>query len=293
MILASRSLPMIPSRLSVSSLVLALVLTTAGCASAVPTRTAEVAAVPASAAAPAFWQGFRDHPHGYLTADNAPNAANFLPPPPAEGSPREQADIVAYRALRSLEGSERWAIARADNEIETPGAPRAFDCALGFKFEPEKTPTLTMLLGRMLGDLETIQTPAKRGWFRKRPFVVEPLPTCIAPETWLAASGSYPSGHSALGWAWALVLAEMAPDRADPILRRGLAYGESRAVCGVHYVSDVEAGRIVGAAMVARLKADPGFQADFARAKEEFDAARAASKEATSACPAALMQPLM
>ncbi|WP_312734370.1 phosphatase PAP2 family protein [Brevundimonas sp.] len=284
---------MIPSRLSVSSLVLALVLTTAGCASAVPTRTAEVAAVPASAAAPAFWQGFRDHPHGYLTADNAPNAANFLPPPPAEGSPREQADIVAYRALRSLEGSERWAIARADNEIETPGAPRAFDCALGFKFEPEKTPTLTMLLGRMLGDLETIQTPAKRGWFRKRPFVVEPLPTCIAPETWLAASGSYPSGHSALGWAWALVLAEMAPDRADPILRRGLAYGESRAVCGVHYVSDVEAGRIVGAAMVARLKADPGFQADFARAKEEFDAARAASKEATSACPAALMQPLM
>lgn len=284
---------MIPSRLSVSSLVLALVLTTAGCASAVPTRTAEVAAVPASAAAPAFWQGFRDHPHGYLTADNAPNAANFLPPPPAEGSPREQADIVAYRALRSLEGGERWAIARADNEIETPGAPRAFDCALGFKFEPEKTPTLTMLLGRMLGDLETIQTPAKRGWFRKRPFVVEPLPTCIAPETWLAASGSYPSGHSALGWAWALVLAEMAPDRADPILRRGLAYGESRAVCGVHYVSDVEAGRIVGAAMVARLKADPGFQADFARAKEEFDAARAASKEATSACPASLMQPLM
>ena len=284
---------MIPSRLSVSPLVLALVLTTAGCASAVPTRTAEVAAVPASAAAPAFWQGFRDHPHGYLTADNAPNAANFLPPPPAEGSPREQADIVAYRALRSLEGGERWAIARADNEIETPGAPRAFDCALGFKFEPEKTPTLTMLLGRMLGDLETIQTPAKRGWFRKRPFVVEPLPTCIAPETWLAASGSYPSGHSALGWAWALVLAEMAPDRADPILRRGLAYGESRAVCGVHYVSDVEAGRIVGAAMVARLKADPGFQADFARAKEEFDAARAASKEATTACPAALMQPLM
>ena len=284
---------MIPSRLSVSSLVLALVLTTAGCASAVPTRTAEVAAVPASAAAPAFWQGFRDHPHGYLTADNAPNAANFLPPPPAEGSPREQADIVAYRALRSLEGGERWAIARADNEIETPGAPRAFDCALGFKFEPEKTPTLTMLLGRMLGDLETIQTPAKRGWFRKRPFVVEPLPTCIAPETWLAASGSYPSGHSALGWAWALVLAEMAPDRADPILRRGLAYGESRAVCGVHYVSDVEAGRIVGAAMVARLKADPGFQADFARAKEEFDAARAASKEATPACPAALTQPLM
>ena len=45
-----------------------------------------------------------------------------------------------------------------------------------------------------------------------------------------------------MGWAWALILSELAPDRADAILARGLAYGESRAVCGVHYASDVEAG---------------------------------------------------
>jgi len=267
------------------SLALAVGSALGSCARAVPTQTAAIATPVAPAA---FWAGFQDHPHGYLTAENAPNAANFLPPPPEEGSVREQADIAAYRAMRALEGTERWEIARADNEIETPGAPRAFDCALGFKFEPERMPTLTLLFGKMLGDLEMIQTPAKRGWFRKRPFVVEPLPTCIAPETWLAASGSYPSGHSALSWAWALVLTEMAPDRADLILRRGLAYGESRAVCGVHYVSDVEAGRIVGGVIVARLKADPGFQADFARAKEEFDAARAAATETTAACPASL-----
>ncbi|WP_303698568.1 acid phosphatase [Brevundimonas naejangsanensis] len=271
-------------RLASSLIAMSLALALGGCAGAVSTQTAAV-----DAPAPVtFWEGFRDHPHGYLTPENTPNAANFLPPPPEEGSLREQADIAAYRAMRSLEGTERWAIARADNEIETPGAPRAFDCALGFKFEPEKMPTLTLLMGKMLGDLEMIQTPAKKGYFRKRPFVVEPLPTCITPETWLAASGSYPSGHSALGWAWALVLAELAPDRADAILRRGLAYGESRAVCGVHYPSDVEAGRIVGATIVTRLKADPAFQADFAKAKEEFEAARAAATEATAACPASL-----
>ena len=94
-------------------------------------------------------------------------------------------------------------------------------------------PVLTRLLGRMLGDLETVQTPAKRGFIRPRPFVTEPAETCITPEPWLAASGSYPSGHSALGWAWALVLSEMAPDRADEILARGLAYGESRAISDV------------------------------------------------------------
>lgn len=277
-------------RLSSSRVALSLSVALGGCVGAVQTQTQTAATAVVPAAPVVFWQGFRDHPHGYLTAENTPNAANFLPPPPEEGSAREQADMAAYRAMRALEGSERWAIARADNEIETPGAPRAFDCALGFAFEPEAMPTLTLLLGKMLGDLEMIQTPVKRGQFRKRPFVVEPLPTCIVPETWLAASGSYPSGHSALGWAWALVLAELAPDRADAILRRGLAYGESRAVCGVHYPSDVEAGRIVGGVIVARLKADPAFQADFARAKQEFDAARAAATEATAACPASLMR---
>lgn len=272
-------------RLASSLIATGFALALGGCAGAVSTQTA---AVVAPAAPVTFWDGFRDHPHGYLTAENTPNAANFLPPPPEEGSLREEADIAAYREMRALEGTERWEIARADNEIETPGAPRAFDCALGFKFQPEQMPTLTLLMGKMLGDLEMIQTPAKKGYFRKRPFVVEPLPTCIAPETWLAASGSYPSGHSALGWAWSLVLAELAPDRADAILRRGLAYGESRAVCGVHYPSDVEAGRIVGGVIVTRLKADPGFQADFAKAKEEFDAASAAATEATAACPASL-----
>ena len=276
--------PMPLARLSAAALAAAFVL--GGCAGQVEAPQA-VAAVPASGPV-TFWTGFRDHPHGYLTAENTPNAANFLPPPPAEDSLREQADIAAYRQMRALEGTERWDIARADNEIETPGAPRAFDCALGFKFEPEKMPTLTLLMGKMLGDLEMIQTPAKKGYFRKRPFVVESLPTCIAPESWLGASGSYPSGHSALGWAWSLVLAELAPDRADQILRRGLAYGESRAVCGVHYPSDVEAGRIVGATIVTRLKADPAFQADFAKAKVEFEAARAAATEVAPACSASL-----
>lgn len=235
----------------------ALALVLAGCAAS-------------PAPAPTFWTGFRDHPDGYLAAEGAPDAANFLPPPPAAGSLREQDDIALYRSTRAMAGTPRWDQARADAEIETPSAPRVFDGALGIAFTPHEMPTLTRMLGRMLGDLETIQTPAKRGYFRPRPFVTEPADTCFPPEPWLASSGSYPSGHAALGWAWALVLAEMAPDRADAILARGLAYGESRMICGVHYASDVEAGRIVGAALVAALKADPAFRDDFAQGAREL-----------------------
>lgn len=252
----------------------AFALVLAGCA----TTDAPADQTTARRETPTFWTGFRDHPHGYLDKTTAPNAANFLPPPPEPGSLREQDDIAIYRATRALKGTPRWAQAAADNEIETPSAPRVFNEALGIAFVPEQMPTLTLLLGRMLGDLETIQTPAKRGYFRSRPFVVEPAETCFTPESWLGSSGSYPSGHTALGWAWALVLAEMAPERADEILARGLAYGESRMICGVHYASDVEAGRIVGAALVAALKADPAFQADFATARRELTLARAAAR---------------
>lgn len=228
----------------------------------------------ATAPAHVFWEGFRDHPHGYLTKGDAPDASAFLPPPPEAGSLRQQADVETYRATRALQGSDRWRQAASDNEIETPSAPRVFNEALGVAFDPAKMPSLTLLLGRMLGDLETIQTPAKQGYFRPRPFVAEPAATCFPPEPWLGRSGSYPSGHAAMGWAWALILSELAPDRADAILARGLAYGESRVICGVHYASDVEAGRLVGAAMVARLKADPTFQRDFIEARREIDRAR-------------------
>ncbi|MDQ8028005.1 MAG: phosphatase PAP2 family protein [Brevundimonas sp.] len=259
----------LPARLLAGA---ALALVLAGCA----TSTEPTASISPAAETPTFWTGFRDHPHGYLEEGAAPNAANFLPPPPAPGSLREQDDIAQYRATRALKGTTRWEQAAADNEIETPSAPRIFNEALGIEFVPEQMPTLTRLLGRMLGDLETIQTPAKRGYFRHRPFVVEPLETCFTPEPWLGPSGSYPSGHTALGFAWALVLAEMAPDRADQILARGIAYGESRMICGVHYASDVEAGRIVGAVIVAALKANPEFQADFEVAAEELRRVRQA-----------------
>ena len=82
-------------------------------------------------------------------------------------------------------------------------------------------------------------------------------------------NSSWPSGHAMLGWTYALLLAELVPEQADAVLLRGRQFGDSRVVCGVHYPSDVEAGRAVGAALVARLHAEPQFVADMAAAKAE------------------------
>ena len=111
---------------------------------------------------------------------------------------------------------------------------------------------------------------------RKRPFVTQNESTCAPQEeASLAKDGSYPSGHAALGWAWGLVLASLDPARADALIQRGHAFGQSRVVCGVHWQSDVDAGRLVGAAAVARLQADPVFQAQAALAKSELASMRA------------------
>ena len=98
--------------------------------------------------------------------------------------------------------------------------------------------------------------------------------------------GSYPSGHTAIGWAWALILCEIAPEQTDAILARGRAFGQSRVICNVHWHSDVVEGRFMGAAAVARLHVDPAFRAEIEAAKAELAAVRAKGLKPTRDCQA-------
>jgi acid phosphatase (class A) len=112
-------------------------------------------------------------------------------------------------------------------------------------------------------------------------------PICTPDEQeLLRKNGSYPSGHTAVGWAWALILTEIAPDRADAILARGRAFGESRNVCNVHWHSDVAEGRFMGASAVARLHADPVFLAELEAAKAEYKAALSKGLKPSRDCDA-------
>lgn len=102
----------------------------------------------------------------------------------------------------------------------------------------------------------------------------------------LRGDGSYPSGHSAIGWAWALVLSELAPEQQNALLARGLAFGQNRVICGVHWQSDVNAGRSIGASVPPRLHTNADFQAQLAAAKRELNDARAKGLLPTRDCNA-------
>ena len=213
---------------------------------------------------------------GYLPPNAIPDSLALLPPPPAPKSAALALDEEVNRKSLAMRGTPRWVLAAKDAVLEFPQAAGTFSCALNAPITEQETPHLYMLLRRTLADAGNATKRAKDYYSRPRPYMVNKEPSCTPDaEPALAKNGSYPSGHTAIGWAWALILSEIAPERTDALLARGRTFGESRLVCNVHWQSDVNEGRVMGAGTVARLHADPGFRADLEAARAELGAVRA------------------
>ena len=212
---------------------------------------------------------------GYLPMSDPLESVVFVPASPEENAARQQLDNAISRQALALRDTPRWALATQDAHLGFPAAANTFSCALDLPITDETTPALYMLLRRTLADVGLATYSAKNAYQRPRPFMANGQPTCTPEEEeMLRGDGSYPSGHTSIGWGWALILAELAPERAEAILARGKAFGESRIVCNVHWYSDVVAGRMVAAGAVATLHANPQFMAAMAAARAEIRAVR-------------------
>ncbi len=224
---------------------------------------------------------------GYLPPEDLPNARALLPAPPAPGSAAMAVDEEVSRKTLALRDTPRWALATTDANLDFPGAAATFSCALDASITEDDTPHLYMLLRRSMTDAGLATYTAKNHYARIRPFMLHRQPSCTPDmEDHLRKDGSYPSGHSAIGWAWALILTEVAPEQADAILARGLAFGQSRVICNVHWQSDVAQGRCIGAAVVARLHGDAAFRAELEAAKAELASVRVKGLGPTRDCAA-------
>jgi len=231
------------------------------------TTTADAVVVPESS--PGRSIGYLDGP--------AFDSRALLPAPPAPRSAAQaHDDAIAQRSL-ALHDTARWRQATVDADLEFPAAEPLYACALGVEISRDATPHLVRLLRRSLADASNAGRAAKDHWQRGRPFVQNGAPVCTPEEVpRMTRSASYPSGHTAIGWTWALALVEVAPERSDQLLQRGRAFGESRLVCNVHWHSDIVEGERVGAATFARLQTSPEFRADVEAARREVAAQRAA-----------------
>ncbi|MFC0410239.1 acid phosphatase [Roseomonas elaeocarpi] len=202
----------------------------------------------------------------YVTAADV-NFLLLLPPPPARNSALDQAEIAQVLEIQRSRSPERAALAVHD-ATETPEA--MFGTVMGPDFTAAKLPLTIAFLAHVAENEDVLTDPAKKGFGRPRPHLVNAEIKPIVP---LSTSGSYPSGHTTRGTMTGIVLAAMVPERHDAILARVQEYGQSRLVGGIHYASDIEAGYRAGTAAAAVMMTKPAFQADFAKARAELRAA--------------------
>lgn len=205
-------------------------------------------------------------------------SVDFLPAPPGNDSIDFARDSEIYRQTQAEKGSKRWQQAAFDADTRLDkNAGAWFEEAFGMKIGKKDTPALyELMLVYIRAQHEAARLP-KSMTGRKRPYVYDKTEneTC-AP--WDKDShrhnGSYPTGHFTMGLGMAWILAEITPEAQAAILKRGYEMGQSRVICGFHWQSDVKAGRMPGAAVVAQLHSDPGFTRQLEKAKAEMAAIR-------------------
>lgn len=198
----------------------------------------------------------------YLPPD-ALNLSALLPPPPAQNSAQTQTELAEIHRLQTEATAEERRQAGADVEE----SPFVYASVMGPGFTRDNLPIAAPFLERALKEEALFVDRAKMVWLRPRPpYVDHTIKTCQKPTP----SGAYPSGHAATGYLMAEILAQIVPEKREAIFQRAAQYAHNRILCGVHYASDVEAGKTAGLLIAEALKKNAAFQADLAPARAEI-----------------------
>ena len=210
----------------------------------------------------------------YFTTDEMPDMMKFLPGPPDSTSVAFMNDVARYYWGKEMrKNPERADQATRDAVYGLPTILTEFEEAFGMKISEEDTPEIYKVLLEGTATCDSICTKPKKKYKRRRPFMVFNEQTLTPDEEEsLRGNGSYPSGHTLLGWSSALLMMEINPDRATEILARGYRYGENRLVVGAHWQSDTDAARLAASAAYARLHTSERFLEQMKKARAEYQA---------------------
>jgi acid phosphatase (class A) len=201
---------------------------------------------------------------GYYTKSAPPDLSGIIPPPPAQNSDTTKAELAGLHQIEKSRTPAQVAAAQKDDKEEDMFYLRS---VMGKGFAPDNLPLLATLSDRLDGEGSAASAALKGEFKRPRPYQFDRTlhPVC---ET-VAQPNSYPSGHSIVGYLDAFILARIVPEKSREILERADDFAHNRMVCGVHYPSDLAAGREVAYVVFGYLMAQPRFQNDLAAARAE------------------------
>lgn len=210
--------------------------------------------------------------HAYFTTKDMPDMVKFLPAPPVFSSPFFENDSIKYEWGKSMRlNAARAEIAKRDAVYGLNTIIKEFSGPFGLQISEEGTPEIYRLLQESLATCDSVCTLPKAHYMRTRPYAYFHEHTLVPEqEESHRQNGSYPSGHTILGWSAALLLMEINPEAQDTLLARGYMFGESRIIAGYHWASDVAAGRLAASAGYAKLHTSERFIKQMKRARREF-----------------------
>ena len=140
---------------------------------------------------------------------------------------------------------------------------------VGAWFKADRLPRTAALFAAVREDFNAVNRACKALWPRQRkPYDDARVEPCVE----FSDSGAYPSGHGIQSALWAALLAELLPDHAAGFQARALETRRMKMFTGVHYPSDLEAGRIVGEDLAREMLRSPALQQAFAEARREVAA---------------------
>jgi acid phosphatase (class A) len=185
-----------------------------------------------------------------------------LSAPPARESKEEQEDfniLLDWQKKRSAAE-----LARVESEAKV-----SFESLFGKPYGPiteQEIELIRPFFERVRWTAERASYNEKQRWGRLRPFAVDKR---MQPSLEVSPKSlSYPSGHSTVAATCARALADLFPQRAKELLARADVIALDRVIAGVHFPSDVKAGKDCGAQVYEKIKADGEYQADLAKMRD-------------------------
>lgn len=200
-----------------------------------------------------------EHKVYYVPADLF-KTIEFAPPPAPESQQQlaDKAAILDWQARRS----------KADCKKAKKTAKAEYDFFWAERpLFPEPLPEeVKEFFERIALDLEEAVTNMKGRWQRPRPF--KAYPGVAEPCIKKSSGYSYPSGHSSFSRVFANVLSDIAPDRKDGFFAKADEIAQDRVIGGVHFPSDIAAGKVFGDLYHNELLKSDAYKADIERMKQ-------------------------
>jgi acid phosphatase (class A) len=197
--------------------------------------------------------------------------AHLVPAPPEPGSLAARADLEAVLQAQAWRTPDQIAWAKV---VERDDAFLHAEI-LGPWFAPQHLPLAAAFFKDLADDLHAVDATSKKPFLRPRPPAVDPrVQPCVA----VPASTSYPSGSALQAFVWAELLGEALPEKREALLARAHRAGWGRVIGGVHYPSDLVAGRMLADAFLRAARENPAFRERWTACREELIAAAKAAR---------------